>query len=129
MKSSQPGLHMDVDILNTNDQVVATGRVIECASSDMARKLLLEQLALSSMTIEALARKYKVLQNDVGELCIGETVYDEASKAFVLDPSVIHFVRGGAAISIRTKDKAKAAHDVARSIDKELVVPNGDNKG
>jgi len=121
LKSSQPGSHIVVDILNTNDLVIATGRIIECESSNLARKLLLEQLAMNAMTIEALARQYKVLQDDVGELCIGETIYDETSKAFVLDPSVIHFVRGGAAITIHTKDKSKAALDLARTIDKGLA--------
>jgi hypothetical protein len=125
MKSSQPGSHIDVDILNTNDLVIATGRIIECASSDLARKLLLEQLAMNSMTIEALARQYKVLQNGVGELCVGEMVYDETSKAFVLDSSVIHFVRGSVAITIHTKDKSKVALDLARTIDKGLAATIG----
>ena len=121
IKSSQPGLHADVDILNTNDQVIAIGRVIECASSDVARKLLLEDLAMSSMPIELLAKRYKVLQNDLGELCIGEVIKDEASKKVVLNTSVIHFVRGGAAITIRTKDKSKPALEIARIIDQELA--------
>ena len=121
IRESKPDLHMDIEVANTNGNIIATGQIIECASFDTARKALLRKLVMNSMMIETLARKYEVLRGGPGDLCVAEKVYDRASDTLVVDQAVIHFVRGGTAISLRRTDKSGTAAEIARSIDESLT--------
>jgi len=120
-KESSPIAFIDVDILDTNDYVVATGRIFERSSSEMARKALLEKLVLNSMMIESLVQKYEVAHNDIGDLCIVEKSFDKTARAYSSVPLAIHFVRGCTAVSIYPMAKFNNIHDISKVLDRALT--------
>ncbi|MDD5676696.1 MAG: hypothetical protein PHW60_01735 [Kiritimatiellae bacterium] len=120
MREAPPETVMDIEVLDGAGQAVATGRIMERTSFEMARKALLEKLVLNSMMIGALREKYEVQHNDVGDLCIVEKVYDRATNAYVVDPRIIHFVRGCTAVTLCTSAKDKDVRSTAKALDAVL---------
>ncbi len=120
MREVPPETVMDIEVLDGAGQAVATGRIMERASFEMARKALLEKLVLNSMMIGTLREKYEVRHNDVSDLCIVEKVYDRAANAYVVDPRIIHFVRGCTAVTLCSSAKGKDVQATAKALDAVL---------
>ena len=125
---SHMGQPMDIDVLDTNGQGVAAGRVIEGPSFEVARTALLKRLVLNSMGIEALIQKYEVRDGGVGELCIVEKTFDNVSRKYTSDPAVIHFIRGGTAVSLYSTAKGKDIWATAKTLDASLSEISGVGK-
>ena len=125
---SLPEKPIDVDILDTNGQVVAAGRIIECSSFEMARTALLRRLVLNSMGIEMVAQMHEVRDGDVGELCIVKKTFDNVSKKYTSDPAVIHFLRGGTAVSLYSTEKGNDLWETAKTLDATLSEISGVGK-
>jgi len=119
-KAPTPTATIDVDVLDANDDVVATGRIIECDSFGMACNALLKKLVLNSMMIESLVQKLEVSHNDVGNLCIIEKSFDKTTRKYSSVPAVIHFVRGSTVVCLRSPAPSKNIHDIAKALDAVL---------
>ncbi|MGD9780658.1 MAG: hypothetical protein AB7V14_00745 [Kiritimatiellia bacterium] len=122
------GQPMDIDVLDTSGQGVAAGRVIEGTSFEVARSALLKRLVLNSMGMEALIQKYEVRDSDVGELCIVEKTFDNVNRKYTSDPAVIHFLRGGTAVSLYSTAKGKDLWAIAKTLDSTMSEISGTGK-
>ena len=118
-KSGQP---MRVDVVGTNKLVVASGRVFERSSFEMARLSLLESLVQNSRPIPLIARELEVKNGDVGELCVVEKTFDKAVGEYTSELQAIHFVRGSTAISLYPAKNYKDIWKTAKAIDAALLL-------
>ena len=116
-----PEMCFDVDIIDTNEHVVASGRIRERSSFENAKTALFDGLTLNSMMIDALREKYEVQRVAIGDLCLLEKTFDAAERRYTTVPVAVHFVRGGAAVSLYALRKDVDLWRIARDIDAILT--------
>jgi len=116
----ESGSVVDVDVFDKEGQVIATGRIIECESSSAAQKALVAQLVQNSMPLDMLIRTYELRRDEVGEFCVLNRVVNRSTGETSVSPAVIHFVRGGKAISLYALGKKKDVWAAAKAIDAVL---------
>lgn len=114
----------DVVILCTNNQRLAKGVIIERPSFEAARDALLRQLVLNSMPMPLIAQGSELRVNEVGDFCILKKVRDKTTGGYIVSPSVIHFVRGGKAVSLYG-EKGVDVRTVAKSLDTVMCEASG----
>lgn len=128
MMTVESGSVTDVEMLDKDGHATATGQVIESASSSGAQKALVDRLVQNSMPLNLLLRKYELRSDEVGEFCIVEKVLNKTTGKSVVDPCVIHFVRGGKAVSLYAVGKDKDVRATAKALDTMLSEMPGAEK-
>lgn len=112
---------IQIEISDEHGSVTAIAKMLETDSPGAARRALAEELANNSMPMELLVQRYQVRDVGVGDLCVIERTRDRITKEFNVDPSVIHFVRGGKVISLHSRIKEADIRDTALALDKALL--------
>lgn len=103
-----------------NGKIKAVGKVEYKKSARAAQKALFERLAMNSLPLEILLKRYAIADGP-GDICVVERVFDKATGKFVVDGSQVHFIRGNVAVSVRSEDAEVNTKKLARQIDQILV--------
>lgn len=106
-----------------NGKVKAVGKVEYKKSARAAQVALFETLALNSLPLEILLKRYAITEGP-GDICVVEKVFDKTTGKFVVDGSQVHFIRGNVAVSVRSEDGDVNAKELARQMDQILVEGN-----
>ena len=107
----------------TNGKIKAVGKVENRNSARAAQKALFERLALNSLPMEILLKRYEIAEGP-GDICVEEKIFDKATGEFVVDGSQVHFIRGNVAVSVRSEDARVNAKELARQMDQVLIEGN-----
>jgi uncharacterized protein YxjI len=99
----------------------AVGKVIYTKSARAAQKSLFESLAMNSLPLELLLKRYEIEAEGPGDICVVETVFNKATGKFVVDEKQVHFIRGNIAISVRSEDTGVIAKELARQMDEMII--------
>lgn len=104
--------------LDGKGKIKAVGKVKHAKSPKAAQDALFEELAMNSLPLELLLKRYEVKKDGPGDICVVEKIFDKATSRFVVDESQVHFVRGNIAVSVRSEDAGVKAKELARQMDK-----------
>lgn len=104
-----------------NEKIKAVGKVKYAKSARSAQEALFEELAMNSLPLELLLKRYEIKAGGPGDICVVEKILDKATGQFVVDESQVHFVRGNIAVSVRSDDVGVKAIELARQLDEMLV--------
>lgn len=124
----ESGTITEVEMLDKDGIVMAAGQVIESASSSDAQKALAAGLVMNSMPMELLIRKYELRRDEIGDFCILNKILNKTTGEYVVSPAVIHFVRGGKAVSLYAVGKNKDIRVTAKALDAMLSEVSGAEK-
>lgn len=106
--------------LDESGRTKAVGKVDCKESARAAQKALLERLALNSLPLEILLKRYGIAEGP-GEIFVVEKVFNKTSRAFEIDESQVHFVLGNIVVSIRSEDARVSARELAVQIEELLL--------
>ena len=124
----ESGAITDVEMLDKDGIVTAAGQVIESVSSSGAQKALAVRLVMNSMPMEMLIQTYELRRDEIGDFCILNKILNKTTGEYVVSPAVIHFVRGGKAVSLYAVGKDKDVRVTAKALDAMLSEMSGVEK-
>ena len=105
---------------------MTNGILFECPTFAAARAALLREIVLSSLPDEDLDKSHKVQTDGIGDFSVVRTIRGDTGK-ITHDSSVLHFVRGAKAISLRGRDDAEMKNvdvePIAKMLDELLKNP------
>jgi hypothetical protein len=110
----------DVEFLDNNDRIAASGKIIEDGSTNQVLKALAKELVMNSLPLDVLVSLYELRTNEVGEFCVVRMMPDKTTGELAVDPSTIYFVRSGKAVILKSHSKDKDARTTAKALDKML---------
>ena len=107
-------------LVYTNDQIVAYGNLFEHSTYNDARTALLFELMNNNMMLNAISDRHRSYPKGVGDFCIIRKKREDTTDEIVDDYSIIYFVRGAKAISLRGADGADV-RPIAKALDEVLI--------
>ncbi len=108
--------------LDQKGKVKAFGKVKYVKSAKAAQWAMFEELAMNSLPLELLIKRYAIDTKGLGDLCVIEKTYDKEKDKFIADESRVHFIRGNVVVSIRSVDIGVKVQDIAKTMNEALAV-------